>query len=56
MGFRRGGEVPDDLDDARVQANVFGSASAGHHKSVVGRRLDGIEIGVSEKLWPRFSL
>src|SRR5450759_1661379 len=47
---RSGGEMPHDFEHARIQADVFGRAPAGHHQRVVGRRLDGIEIGVERKI------
>jgi len=49
-GFVRLGEVANDFDDARVEANVFGSAAAGEDEGVVVFGLDLIERGVENEI------
>src|SRR6267378_8611096 len=49
-GFVRLGEVANDFDDARVEANVFGSAAAGEDEGVVVFGRDVIERGVESEI------
>ena len=49
-GFIRLGEVASDFDDARVEANVFGSAATGEDEGVVVFGVDLIERGVESEI------
>jgi len=45
-GFVGAGEVPDDVEHPRIQAQVFGRAATGHNQGVVGGGVDGREVGI----------
>ena len=46
--------LTDDLNDARVQAQILGRTASGHDKPVIGGAIHSVEIGVDHKIVATF--
>ena len=53
-GLLRRVHLTDDLDNARVQAQIFGRTAAGHDEPVIGGAIHSVKIGVDQEIVATF--